>query len=160
MAERYSIPGDGGWDYISVDSSARRLYVSDGTELEVLDADSGKVVGQIVDSPGVHGAVIAPELKRGFTSNGRDKSVTIFDTDTLELIERVPLEGGTDAILCDPYTKRVFPMNEKITEFDAQTGEIVGNVDLGDDPEAAVSDGYGLPPEGVEFPPPAPSPDQ
>ena len=142
VEERYSIPSDGGWDYISVDSSARRLYVSHGTELEVLDADTGKVVGQIPDTPGVHGAAIAPELKRGFTSNGRDKSVTIFDTDTLKPIKKVSV-NGTDAIVYDPFTQRVFPMTEKITVIDAKTGDVAGEVDLGGSPEAGVADGKG-----------------
>jgi DNA-binding beta-propeller fold protein YncE len=143
VIKHFNIGGDGGWDYISIDSEARRLYVSHGTQLEVLDADSGKVVGQILDTPGVHGAAIAHELNRGFTSNGRDKSVTIFDLKTLKTIKRVSLEGGTDFILYDPFTKRVFPMNEKITVIDARSGEVAGTLDPGGDPEAAVADGNG-----------------
>src|SRR5262249_41275476 len=134
--------GDGGWDYITLDSVARRLYVSHGTRLEVLDADSGKVVGQISDTPGVHGAAIARELKRGFASNGGDASLTIFDIETLKSIKKVSVKRP-DFILYDPFTKRVFPMNAKTTVLDAQTEEKVGEVDLGGDPEAAVSDGKG-----------------
>jgi len=111
-------------------------------QLEVLDADTGKVVGQVLDTQGVHGAAIAPELKRGFTSNGRDKSVTIFDTETLKPINKVPV-AGTDFILYDPFTKRVFPINEKVTVLDATTGDKVGDVDLGGEPEAGVSDAKG-----------------
>jgi DNA-binding beta-propeller fold protein YncE len=140
---RFSIGGEGGWDYISIDSDMRRLYVSHGTQLEVLDADSGKIIGKITDTQGVHGAAIAPEFHRGFTSNGRDKSVTIFDTKTLAAVEKVPLESGTDFILYDPFSKRIFPINEKITVIDAETGKVAGTVDLGGDPEAAVSDGEG-----------------
>jgi DNA-binding beta-propeller fold protein YncE len=140
---RFPIGGEGGWDYISIDSDARRLYVSHSTQLEVLDSDSGKIVGKISDTPGVHGAAIAPELHRGFTSNGRDKTVTIFDTKTLATIGRVPLESGTDFILYDSFSKRVFPINEKITVIDAEAGKGVGTVDLQADPEAAVSDGKG-----------------
>jgi hypothetical protein len=140
---RYPIGGEGGWDYVSIDSDARRLYVSHSTQVEVLDADSGKIVGKIADTLGVHGAAIAPEFHRGFTSNGRDKSVTIFDTKTLATIGKVPLESGTDFILYDPFSKRVFPINEKITVIDAETGKVAGTVDLGGDPEAAVSDGKG-----------------
>jgi DNA-binding beta-propeller fold protein YncE len=142
LIQKFTIPGDGGWDYISVDSGARRLYVSHGTQVEVLDADSGKIVGQISDTPGVHGAAIAPELKRGFTSNGRDSSVTIFDTSTLKTIKRVDV-NRPDFILYDPFSKRVFPMNEKITVLDAQTGNKAGEVDLGGEPEAAASDEKG-----------------
>jgi DNA-binding beta-propeller fold protein YncE len=143
LAGRYNLGGDGGWDYISIDSVARRLYVSHGTELEVVDADTGKVVGQIPDTPGVHGAAIAPELKRGFTSNGRDKSVTVFDTETLKPIKKTSA-NGTDFILYDPFTKRVFPMSEKVTVLDAQTGDQVGELDLGGSPEAGVSDAKGM----------------
>lgn len=139
---KYAIPGDGGWDYISIDSGARRLYVSHGKQLEVLDADTGKIIGAISDTPGVHGAAIAPELKRGFTSNGSDRSVTIFDTVTLKTIGKVSV-NEPDFILYDSFTKRVFPMDEKITVLDAASGDKVGEVDLGGDPEAAVSDGKG-----------------
>lgn len=142
LSNTFSVQGEGGWDYIAIDSDARRLYVSHGDQIQVLDADSGKSVGQI-PAPGAHGVAMAPDLHRGFTSNGKDKSVTIFDSKTLATIKTVKLEGGTDAILYDPFTKRVFPMNEKITVIDAATGDIAGSVDLGGDPEAAISDGKG-----------------
>jgi len=143
VVSRFPVGGEGGWDYISIDSDARRLYVSHGTQLQVLDADSGKIVGTIADTPGVHGAAIAPEFHRGFTSNGRDKTVTIFDTKTLATIAKVPLESGTDFILYDPFSKRVFPINEEVTVIDAETGKVAGTVNLDADPEAAVSDGKG-----------------
>jgi DNA-binding beta-propeller fold protein YncE len=140
---RFPIGGEGGWDYISIDSDARRLYVSHAAQLEVLDADTGKFVGKIADTSGVHGAAVAPEFHRGFTSNGGDKSVKIFDTRTLSTLQKVPLESGTDFILYDSFSKRVFPINEKITVIDAETDKVAGTVDLGGDPEAAVSDGKG-----------------
>jgi len=142
VVAKYAIPGDGGWDYISIDTDARRLYVSHAKQLEVLDADTGKIVGAIADTPGVHGAAIAPELKRGFTSNGGDRSVTIFDTATLKTVRKVSV-NEPDFILYDSFTKRVFPMDEKITVLDAISGDKVGEVDLGGDPEAAASDGKG-----------------
>jgi len=142
LTRQYQIGGKGGWDYISIDGEARRLYVSHGTQLEVLDADTGKSVGQIVGTPGVHGAAIASGLKLGFTSNGGDSSVTIFDTATLRVVKKVPV-NEPDFILYDSFTKRVFPMNEKITVLDATNGEKVGEVDLVGDPEAAASDGKG-----------------
>src|SRR5260370_12935396 len=142
VEKRFPVAGDGGWDYIAVDGDSRRLYVSHGDVIQVLNADSGKPLGQIA-APGAHGVALAPDLQRGFTSNGKDKSVTVFDMKTLAVIKTVKLEGGTDAILYDPFTKRVFPINEKITALDAQTGEVAGTVDLGGDPEAAVSDGKG-----------------
>jgi len=143
VAKTFAVPGEGGWDYIAVDGDARRVYVSHGDSIQVLNADSGKLLGQ-VPAPGAHGVALAPDLGRGFTSNGKDKSVTIFDTKTLAVVKTVKLEGGTDAILYDPFTKRVFPINEKITAIDALTGEVAGTVDLGGDPEAAVSDGKAL----------------
>jgi len=142
ITKKFTVGGEGGWDYIAVDGDARRIYVSHGDTIQVLNADSGKVVGQIA-APGAHGVALAPELHKGFTSNGGDKSVTIFDTGTLSSVKNVKLQSGTDAILYDSFTKRVFPINEKITAIDAQTGEVVGTVDLGGDPEAAVSDEKG-----------------
>jgi hypothetical protein len=142
VTKKFSVPGDGGWDYIAVDGEARRIYVSHGDVVQVLHADSGKVLGQIA-APGTHGVALATDLGRGFTSNGKDKTVTVFDTKKLTTIKTVKLEGGTDAILYDPFTKRVFPMSEKITVIDAATGEVAGSVDLGGDPEAAVSDQKG-----------------
>src|SRR5258708_32255521 len=115
VVSRYKIGGEGGWDYISIDSQARRLYVSHATQVEVLDADSGRIVGQIIDTPGVHGVAIAGELHRGFTSNGGDKSVTMFDTRTLAPIKRVQLQSSPDFILYDPFSKRVFPMSHETT---------------------------------------------
>lgn len=143
VIEEYPVLGDGGWDYIALDSVARRLYVSHGTRVQVLDADSGKFVGQIDDTPGVHGVALAPELHRGFTSNGGDKSVTIFDSDKLTPIKKVQLVTGTDNIVYDSSSKRIFPLNEKTTVLDAQSGKVAGTVDFGGSPEAGVSDGKG-----------------
>jgi len=140
---RYPVSGDGSWDYIALDSVARRLYVSHGAQVQVLDADSGKIVGQIADTPGVHGVALAPELHRGFTSNGGDKSVTMFDTDKLTPIKKIQIETGTDNIVYDSSSQRVFPLNEKTTVLDAQSGKVAGTVNLGGSPEAGVSDGNG-----------------
>lgn len=143
VTHRYPVGGEGSWDYVTIDTDSRRLYISHAMQLEVMDADTGKVIGEIADTPGVHGAAIAGNLHRGFTSNGQSKTVTVFDTKTLATIKTVHLEGGTDFILYDPFSKRVFPMNEKITVIDAATGEVAGTVDLGGKPEAAVTDGKG-----------------
>lgn len=143
MARRLAVPGEGDFDYVAIDGPARRVYVSHGDLIQVLDADSGKVVGQI-SAPGAHGVAIAPEFHRGFTSNGADNSVTIFDTNTLAPIKTVKLEVGTDGIVYDPFTKRVFPLSEKITVIDAQTGDIAGTVKLdAKHLEAGLSDGKG-----------------
>ena len=99
---RYPIGGVGGFDYIAIDSSARRLYVSHATQVEVLDADTGKVIGTIPDTPGVHGVAIAPASKHGFTSNGRENKVSMFDSVTLALIKKIDVGKGPDGIYYDP----------------------------------------------------------
>src|SRR5438067_4476655 len=86
---RYPVPGNGGFDYLSIDSAARRLYLSHGTEVNVVDADNGKLIGTIADTPGVHGIAIASEFKHGFTSNGRENKVSMFDSVTLQLIKKI-----------------------------------------------------------------------
>src|SRR5436190_7490388 len=95
------IGGEGGWDYLTVDSNARRLYVSHATHVAVVDLDANKVVGDIPDTPGVHGVAIAPELNRGFVSNGRGNTVTIFDLKTLKAIGTVPTGENPDSIRFD-----------------------------------------------------------
>jgi hypothetical protein len=142
LATTYPIAGEGNWDYLSVDSASHRLYVSHGMRLDVLDTQTGKVVGQIPDTPGVHGAAIASDLQRGFTSNGGDSSVTVFDTKTLKTLRNVKV-SGTDFILYDPFTQRVFPLHETVTVLDARSADPVGELNLGGDPEAGVSDENG-----------------
>src|SRR3989475_5855346 len=142
---RYSIGGVGGFDYVAIDSSARRLYVSHATQVEVLDADSGKLIGTITDTPGVHGAAIASAFKHGFTSNGRENKVSMFDPTTLALIKKIDVGKGPDGIYYDPESKRVFTNNHgshDITAIDAKTGEVVGTVKVeADGEEAVVADG-------------------
>src|ERR1051326_5756513 len=94
----YPIPGGGGFDYITIDSAARRLYVSHGTEVNVVDADNGKLIGTITDTPGVHGAAIAAQFKHGFTSNGRENKVSMFDLDSLRTIKKIDVGKGPDGI--------------------------------------------------------------
>lgn len=103
--------GEGGWDYLTVDTAARRLYISRGTHVMVVDIDTGKLVGDIADTPGVHGIAIAPELNRGFTSNGKADTASIFDLKTLKVISTVKTGENPDAILYDTATKRVFTFN-------------------------------------------------
>ena len=138
---RYPVPGNGGWDYVTIDSAARRLYLSHGTEVNVVDADNGKLIGTIGDTPGVHGAAIASQFKHGFTSNGRENKVSMFDLSTLQLIKKIDVGKGPDGIYYDPETKRVFTNNHgshDITALDAKTGEVVGTVKAGGDGESAV----------------------
>jgi len=142
---RYPVPGNGGFDYLSIDSAARRLYLSHGTEVNVVDADNGKLIGTIGDTPGVHGIALASEFKHGFTSNGRENKVSMFDTTTLQLIKKIDVGKGPDGIYYDPTTKRVFTNNHgshDITAVDAKTGEIAGTVKAeGDGESAVVADG-------------------
>jgi DNA-binding beta-propeller fold protein YncE len=146
LVNTYVLGGDGGWDYLSIDSSARRLYISRATHVIVLDADSGKPVGDIPDTPGVHGIALAPELGRGFISNGREGTVTIFDLKTLKAIAKVKAGENPDAILYDPASKRVFAFNgrsQNATAIDAAKGSVVGTIKLEGKPEFAVSDEKG-----------------
>jgi DNA-binding beta-propeller fold protein YncE len=147
VVARYPVPGDGGFDYVTIDSSARRIYISHGTKVDVLDADSGKVVGTIADTPGVHGAAIAVEFRHGFTSNGREDKVSMFDPATLELIKKIDVGKGPDGIYYDPGTQRVFTNNHgshDITALDAKTGNVVGTVKVEGDGEQAVLGADGL----------------
>src|SRR5580704_15013910 len=142
----YKVGGDGGWDYLTADAAARRVYISRGTHVMVLDADSGKGVGDIADTPGVHGIALAPELGRGFTSNGREGTVSIFDIKTLVTSNKVKVGEGPDAILYDPATKRVFTFNghsQDSTAIDAATGKVLGTIKLDGRPEFAASDAKG-----------------
>jgi YVTN family beta-propeller protein len=147
ITKKIAIPGQGSWDYLSVDEAARRLYVSHGTQVEVIDVDSGSIVGSIPKTPGVHGIAIAPELGRGFVSNGQSSTVTIFDLKTLKPIGDVPTGQKPDAIIYDPATSRVFAFNgesNSATAIDAATGKVAGTVDLGGGPEYAAADGNGF----------------
>jgi YVTN family beta-propeller protein len=146
VIKKIPIPGQGSWDYLAVDEGARRLYVSHGTQVEVLDVDSGAIVGKIENTPGVHGIAIAAELGRGFVSNGQASTVTIFDLKTLKTIAEVPVGKKPDAIIYDPATSRVFVFNgasNSATAIQAADGKVAGTVDLGGGPEFAVSDGSG-----------------
>ena len=140
------VGGEGGWDYLTVDSDARRLYVSRGDRVVVLDLDKETVVGELPDTPGVHGVAVAPELGKGFTSNGRNSTVTVFDLKTLKPTGNVKASGTPDAILYDAPSGRVFTFNHgtnDTTAIDAKTATVAGTLALGGEPEAAVSDGKG-----------------
>jgi len=145
---RFPLGGEGGWDYLTVDPSSRRLFVSRSTHVMVVDPDSGKVLGDIPGTEGVHGIALAPELKRGFTSNGRSSTMTVFDLATLQVTSRVKTTGDNpDAILYEPSTKRVFTFNgrgKNATAFDAAAaGTVLGTIELGGKPEFARFDASG-----------------
>ena len=140
------VGGEGGWDYLAVDATARRLYVSHATHVAVIDIDAGKVVGDIPDTPGVHGIAIAPELNRGFVSNGRSNNVTIFDLKTLKSVGQAATGENPDSIRFDAMSGRVFTFNgrsKNSTAIDAKSGNVVGTIPLPGKPEFSVADGKG-----------------
>ncbi len=140
------VPGDEGWDYVYVDSDARRVYISHGSHTVVMNADTYAIEGDIPDTQGVHGIAIASDLGRGFTSNGRANTVTIFDLKTLKTSGTVKTDANPDAILYDPSSKRVFTFNgrgKNSTAISAADGSVVGTIPLGGKPEFAAADGKG-----------------
>ena len=146
VTKRYPVPGDGGFDYIVFDGSSNRLYVSHGTEMDVIDADSGKLLGKVEPTPGVHGAAIVPELHRGFVTNGGDGTVSVFDTNTFKTLKKIPVAKDPDFVFYDPKTKRVLVCHgdgEVITAIDPVKEAVIGEVKLGGGAEAAVVDGKG-----------------
>jgi len=146
LIKKVVLGGEGFWDYLNVDSEARRLYISRGTHVMVVDADSYAVVGDIPDTQGVHGIALAPEFGRGFASDGRANLVTIFDLKTLKTLGTAKTGDGPDAIIYDPASHRVFTFNGhggNATAIEAEIGKVVGTIDLGGRPEFAVADGAG-----------------
>jgi DNA-binding beta-propeller fold protein YncE len=147
VQSRYPVPGTGGWDYITIDSTARRLYVSHATQVEVLNADNGQLIGTIADTPGVHGIAIASAFKHGFTSNGKENKVSVFDPADLHLIKKIDVGKGPDGIYFDAASKRVFTCNHgthNITAIDAESLEVVGTVPVEGDGEQMVTGRDGL----------------
>ena len=143
FSKEISIGGEGGWDYLSVDPAAHRLYVSHATHIVVIDTQAGKVVGDIPDTPGVHGFAIASDLGRGFSSNGRENKVGIVDLKTLKLIQKVDTGENPDAILYEPARKEVYAFNgrgKSATVIDAQSGKVVATVPLEGKPESGQAD--------------------
>jgi DNA-binding beta-propeller fold protein YncE len=140
------IGGEGGWDYLTVDSAAHRLYVSHASHVAVVDLETNKVVGDIPDTPGVHGIAIAPELNKGFISNGRGNNVTIFDLKTLKASGSAAAGENPDSIRYDPASGRVFAFNgrsKSATAIDAKAGTVAATIPLPGKPEFSVADGKG-----------------
>ena len=140
---KIAIGGEGGWDFLEVDAANRKLYVARSTRVVVVDLDTEKVVGEIKDTPGVHGIAFAPELDRGFTSNGGDSTVTVFDLKTLKTLGKVKANGRPDIITYEPVTKRILSFNHgtnDITAIDPAAMKVVGTLAAGGVPELAVSD--------------------
>ena len=143
---KYSLDGANGWDYIAFDSSTRHLYITRGTYVAVMDAGTGRPVGTIPGTNGVHGVALASDLDKGFTSNGRSNTVTMFNTKTLQVLKQIKVGNGPDAIIYDPSTDRVFTFNGRgsdSTVIDAGSGHVLGTIKLPGRPEFAVADGQG-----------------
>jgi DNA-binding beta-propeller fold protein YncE len=148
VVKTWNLGGDGGWDYLTADSDGHRLFIARATRIMVIDTESGKQIGQIADTPGVHGVAIDSEIGRGFASNGREDTVTVFDLKSLAVEKKIKVGSGPDAILYDPFSKRVFTFNGKghertATAVNASKGEVVGTIELGGKPEFAATDEKG-----------------
>ncbi len=147
IVTKIKIGGAGHWDYVYVDSANHRLYVSHGTQTDVVDTSTDKVTGTIPDTNGVHGIAIAADLGRGFTSDGGDNDVTVFDLKTLKVISKVKTGQNPDSIIYEPVTHRVFTFNGRSkdsTAIDAKTGEVItSSIPVGGKPEFSQVDGKG-----------------
>lgn len=146
LLNTYKLGGEGGWDYLSYDSDSNRVFISRGTHVMVMDGKTGSVLGDIPDTPGVHGIALVNSLNRGFISNGRGNSVTVFNLATLATVENIAVGQNPDAIIFDMASDRVFTMNghsNDSTAIDAVTGKVLGTIPLGGKPEFAVSDEAG-----------------
>jgi DNA-binding beta-propeller fold protein YncE len=147
LVKKHVLGGEGGWDYLALDGKTRLLYVSHGNAVEILNVDTGVKGNAITGLQGVHGIAFAPERNRGYISNGRGNSVSVFDLGTHKILEEVPSSGqNPDAIMYDLFSGRVFTFNGRTanaTAIDAATNKVVGTVDIGGKPEFAVTDGQG-----------------
>jgi len=145
LLKTYKLGGDGGWDYLTMDPDARRVYISRATHVIVIDADDGKLVGDILDTPGVHGIALVPSLNRGYISNGRGNNVTVFDLTKLTTVDHIDVGKNPDAIIYDPASNRVFTMNggsNDASAIDVISSKVVGTIPLGGRPEFAAADGH------------------
>ena len=147
LANIYNVGGEGRWDLLTFDSKHRRLFVSRETHVQVIDADSGKLVGDIPGTDGVHGIALADEFNTGFTSNGKSNSVTVFDLTTLKVLASIHISGmNPDVIIYDPKSKHIFTFNGRSTNatvIDAATRHEIGSISLPGKPELAVSNNAG-----------------
>lgn len=147
ISRQIAVGGDGSWDYITVDGAASRIYASHATTAVVVDSKTGKVIGSIPDTKGIHGIALNKELNRGYTSNGRDSSVTVFDLTSLKPIEIIKVTGANpDCILYDSFSGKIFTFNGRSSNasvIDAKSNKVVATIPLDGKPEFAASDGKG-----------------
>ncbi len=146
LSKKVPIAGDGGFDYLAVDKAGRRLYISHGTEVDVFDMDSDKLVGKIEGMVKVHGIVAVPQYGHGFITSGGNSTVKMFDLKTLASIKDIPAPGGPDGILYEPKTDRVFAFDHRqghVTVINAKDGAVVGGIEIGGMPEFPATDERG-----------------
>jgi len=146
LADRVKLGGEGGWDYLTYDPDANRVFITRGNHVMVVDAKSLKPTGDITDLSGTHGVVLAPALGRGFITSGGDNMLVIFDLKSLKVLDKVKVGERPDAVMYDGSAKRVYTFNAKTqdsTVVDAASGKVVGTIPLGGKPETAVTDGKG-----------------
>lgn len=147
LKQKFTIGGDGGWDYLTYDSTGNRLFISRATRVQVVDPEKGTVIAEIPNTTGVHGIALAQELGKGFTSNGRENTVTVFDLKSLKETNKIKIDGeNPDAILYDPASKRVLTFNgrsKNATVIDATNDKVVATIPLDGKPEFAAADGKG-----------------
>jgi YVTN family beta-propeller protein len=143
LLKEIPVGGDGGWDYLSVDSGARRLYVSHASKVVVIDLDKNAVAGEIADTPGVHGMAVAADLKRGVTTNGRENKASIVDLETLKTLAKVDTGQNPDGMVYEPGRQEVYVFNGRsanATVIDPKAAKVIATVALGGKPEFATAD--------------------
>ncbi len=146
LVRKISAPGTSGWDYIYADSASHRLYITRGTHVQVLDTQTGRLIGDISSLQGIHGVALSVDGKYGFISDGRANSAVVFNTQTLKQTASIPVGQQPDTIVADTASRRVFTLNggsSDSTAIDMATQKAVGTVALGGRPEYAVTDGQG-----------------
>jgi YVTN family beta-propeller protein len=148
VSRSFPLAGNGGWDYLALEASGARLFVSRGDHVDVVESASGKLAAAIPNTPGVHGIAFAPPLKRGFTSNGRSNTISVFELDTLRMIKEVPVSGkNPDAILYEPRHNYIITANDESSDLsvlDAETLQVVATIPLPGPPEFMATDGAGM----------------
>jgi len=147
IVNKIHLRGNSWWDYLHVNPETGHLYVSHGTQVQVVNIHTGKLIGTIPHTNGVHGVALVPTLNKGFISDGGDATVTVFNLKTLKVENKIPVTGkDPDCILYDSYTQRVFTFNgrsDNVTVIDAKSNKVLGTISLDGNPEFAVSDGHG-----------------
>ena len=143
LLKQVPIGGEGGWDILTVDSAAQRLYLSHSTKVVVVDLAKDTIAGEISDTPGVHGFVAVPELGRGFSTNGKEAKASVVDLQTLKTISKVETGENPDALIYEPRNKEIYVFNHtgnSATVIDAETAKVISTIPLGGSPEFAAVD--------------------